>query len=172
MAYTLPEIMGIFLLEIVYWVFSLVIVILYCCNRCQKNRWGVNRCFHSILKRTNIVKHVSETTTEFYGFLIEENSIMIYFLVWYLVWILFGAFIVFLEVLLIDVTNSCDPSASRADCFLNTGVISLYNLYDEPIDCNNLTSLSDNVTFICYRYTLNLAWRSIWHSWRLCLQQV
>ena len=129
---------------------------LYCCNKRHKNCCGVSRCFHSILKRTKIVKHVSETTTKFYGFLIEESSFMLYFLVWYIKWMLCGALIVFLDVLLIDVTNSCTPFASRTDCFLNTGFPDLYHLDDEPIDCNNLTSLSDKATFICYKYTLNI----------------
>ena len=157
MAYALPELLGMLFIEIVYLLLTVVLVMLYYCNRCSKNCCGVNNCFHSILKRTKIVKHVSETTTEFYGFLIEKNSFMTYFLVWYIVWTLCGAAIVFLDVLLIDVTNSCDPFASRTDCFLNNGFLyDLFNLYDEPIDCNNLTSLSDNATFICYKYTLNL----------------
>ena len=150
MAYALPELLGILFIEIVYLLLTAVLVMLYCCNKRHS-------CFHSILKRTKIVKHVSETTSDFYGFLIEEGSFMMYFLVWYIIWLLCGALIVFLDVLLIDVTNSCDPFASRTDCFLmNTGFVDLYHLYDELIDCNNLTSLSDNATFICYKYTLNL----------------
>ena len=159
MAYALPELLGMLLIEIVYLLLTAVIVMLYYCNKHHKNCCGVSRCFHSILRRTKIVKHVSETTTEFYGFLIEENSFMLYFLVWYIIWLLCGALIVFLDVLLIDVTNSCDPFALRTDCFLNTGfnnLNQLRHLYDEPIDCKNLTSLSDSATFICYKYTLNL----------------
>ena len=157
MAYTLPETVGLLLLQFFYLVLSLVILFSYMLQQiCYKNCHGVNSCFHSILKRTKIVKRVSETTTEFYGFLIEENSIMNYYLVWYIIWILFGAAIVFLDVLLIDVTSSCNPSASRTDCFLNTGLLDISNLYDEPIDCKNQTSLSDKVTFVCYKYTLNL----------------
>ena len=95
MVYVLPEMVMIILLEVAYVVLSFLILVSYYCNICCKNCCGVNSCLHSILKRTKIVKHVSETTTEFYGFLIEENSIIIYFLVWYIIWILFGAAIVF-----------------------------------------------------------------------------
>ena len=156
MVYVLPEMVIIILLEIAYGVLSFVILFSYYGNICCKNCCGVNSCLHSILKRTNIVKNVSETTTEFYGFLIEENSSMMYFLVWYILWILFGAAIVFLDVFLIEVTNSCDPFASRTNCFLNSGFSNHSAFYDEPIDCNKLTDLPDNATFICYRYTLDL----------------
>ena len=78
--------------------------------------------------------------------------IHVYYLTFCLLWMVFVAGIVFWDVFLIDVTNSCDPSASRAHCFLNTG----YNLSDEPIDCNNLEDIPDNATFICYKYTLNI----------------
>ena len=73
---------------------------------------------------------------------------MIYYLVWYIIWILFGAAIVFLDVFLIDITNSCDPFASRANCFLNTRFHNTSAFYDEPIDCNNLDNLPDNATGI------------------------
>ena len=80
----------------------------------------------------------------------------IYGLALYITWPPFGAAIVFLDGFLIEVINSCDPHASRANCFLNTGFFNTSALYDEPIDCNNLLNLPDNATFICYRYTLKL----------------
>ena len=149
--------MGILLLELIYWVVSLVILISYFCNICHEDRCSVHKCLHSILKRTKIVECGPKNRSVFYDFQIEENDYsMIYSLVCYLLWLLLGAAIVFLDVFLIEVTNSCDPSASRANCFLNIRFFNISALYDEPIDCNNLNNLPNNVTFICYRYTLNL----------------
>ena len=157
MAYVLPEMVGIILIEFIYLVVTLVILISCACNNCYKDSCCVNKCLHSILKRAKVVEHRSKTTSKFYGFRIKDNNIiMIYSLVCYILWLLFGAAIVFLDVFLIDVTNSCDPFASRANCFLNTGFFNFSALYDEPIDCNNLTNLPDKSTFICYKYTLNL----------------
>ena len=156
MAYVLPEVLGMFFLEAICLALSAAIITSYYCNKCYKNCCGVNSCLHSILKRTKIVKCVSETTTEFHGIPIEENSITIYHLICYIIWLLCGALIVFLDVLLIEVTNSCNSSALGTDCFGNIGGFSLKSLYDEPIDCNNFTSLSNKATFICYKYTLNL----------------
>ena len=65
------------------------------------------------------------------------------------------AAIVFLDIFLIDKTNSSDPSASRANRFLNIR-FNISAFYDELIDCNNLTDLPENATFICYKYTINI----------------
>ena len=56
------------------------------------------------------------------------------------------AAIVFFCIFLIDVTNSSDPSASRANCFLNIR-FNISAFYDEPIDCSNLTDLPENAIY-------------------------
>ena len=53
-----------------------------------------------------------------------------------------------MDKFLIELSNSCDSSAYRANCFLNTGFFNISASYDEPIDCNKLDELPDNTTYI------------------------
>ena len=156
MAYVLPESVLVWLIEIICTVILPVLLIsFFFIDKCSC--YFVNKCFHSILTKTKILERLPDKTTVFYDFPVEEESyFMNYYFIWYITWLIYGAAIVFLDVFLIDITNSCDPSASRAECFLNTGLFNISALYDEPIDCNNLDDLPHNVTFICYRYTLDL----------------
>ena len=160
MAYVIPETVLILLIEVTYVVVSLVISISCCCNICYKDSCCcccVNKCLHSILTITKTLERKPDKTTVFNDFPVEESDYsVIYYLLWYITWLIFGAAMVFLDAFLIEVTNSCDPSASKANCFLNTELFNFSALYDEPIDCNNLIDLPDNTTFICYRYTLDL----------------
>ena len=58
----------------------------------------------------------------------------VYYLALYILQMVCRAAIVFLDIFLIDITNSCDPSALRANCFLNTG-FNIYAFYDKSIGC-------------------------------------
>ena len=81
----------------------------------------------------------------------EVPTIYLYWLAGYFVLTIYMSSIVFIDVFLIDVTTSCNPTSSRTDCFLKNDFSNL-SLSDEPIDCNNLEHLPDNATFICYKY--------------------
>ena len=156
MVYVIPETVGIAIIYPSF--FSAVLAVILA--GCFTNK--IYKYVHMILQRTKLLEPVSKDVTEsdaepqseLHG--VRVTKIFIYWLLLYITWLLFGAAIVFLDVFLIDVTNSCDPSASRANCFLNTGFFNISALYDEPIDCNNLEDLPNNATFICYRYTLDL----------------
>ena len=124
----------------------------------QRNYPKIDKYVHKILQRTKVLEPGStdsdaEPQSELHG--VRVSRVFIYGLALYITWLLFGAAIVFLDEFLIEITNSCDPHAARADCFLNTGFFNISALYDEPIDCN-LLNLLDNATFICYQYTLKL----------------
>ena len=154
MVYVLPETVGTAIIEL-FGVAATVAVILGCFIRNPT----IDKYVHMILQRTNVLNPVStdsdaDPRSELYG--VRVSRLFIYGLVLYITWVLFGAAIVFLDVFLIEVSNSCDPSASRANCFLNTGFFNISALYDKQLDCSNLNNLPDNTTYICYRYTLNL----------------
>ena len=132
-----------------------VAVILGCFTR----NHTIDKYVHMILQRTQVLDLVStdseaEPPSELHG--VRVSRVFTHGLVLYITWLLFGAAIVFLDVFLIEATNSCDPSASRANCFMNTGFFNISAFFDKAIDCNNLRDVPDNTTYICYRYTLNL----------------
>ena len=107
-----------------------------------------------VLQRTKVLSKDSTDSDDEPQFHGVRNSFTASYCI--ITWLLFGAAIVFLDKFLIKGTDSCDPSASKANCFLNTGFFNTSALYDEPIDCSNEGNLPGNVKFICYRYTLDL----------------
>ena len=164
--YILPEIVLISITEIIYLVATAVLFVSYLFGRwyektsyyCRHGYWyeEIDMYIHNMLQMMKIVEPSKESTFEepkskLHGFIFLRGHI--YYLTFCLLWMVSAAGIVFWDVFLIDITNSCDPSASRTQCFLsNTG----FNLSAEPIDCNNLEDIPDNATFICYKYTLNI----------------
>ena len=155
MVYVVPEMLGIAIIDLLL-VLATVAVISGCF--CKKHT-KMDKYVHMVLQWTNVLSKDStdsddEPQSQLHGVRVSRKFICCLLL--YITWLLFGAAILFLDIFLIDITNSCDPSASKANCFLNTGFFNISALYDEPIDCNNLDDLPDNVTFICYRYTLDL----------------
>ena len=160
--YILPELVFILITEFIFILATVVLILSYLYGFCQEKGCTSGNCYekideyiHSILQMMKILEpsEEDESKSELHGF--NFPRIFVYCLTICLLWMVCAAGIVFLDVFLIEVTNSCDPSASRANCFLNTG-FNISALYDEPIDCNNLKVLPDNATFICYRYTLNI----------------
>ena len=118
-------------------------------------------CAHKIITSfltTNKVAHGTHTHAQVHVFIMDNLA----------VWVpdivdgvqSCNSTLLFLDIFLNDVTNSCDPSASRANCFLNTG-FNIFASYNEPwlIYQTMLPSL-------CYRYTIQHRER-IWLSWRL-----
>ena len=157
MVYIVPETVGIAIIEL-FWVATTVAVVSGCFSNVQRNYPKIDKYVHKILQRTKFWSLGPQT--------VMLNLNLNFMVLWfqgcsftasqlYITWLLFGAAIVFLDEFLIEVTNSCDPHAARADCFLNTGFFNIPAFYDEPINCN-LLNLPDNATFICYQYTLKL----------------
>ena len=158
MVYVIPEMLGIAIIDFLLGLVTVAVISGCFCNVQHKHN-KIDKNVHKVLQWTTILEPVSkdsddEPQSELHGVRVSRK--FIYCLVLYIAWLLFGAAIVFLDIFLIDITNSCDPSVSKANCFLNAGFFNISALYDEPIDCNNLDDLPDNVTFICYRYTLDL----------------
>ena len=154
MVYVLPETVGSAIIELFGVAATVAIIVGYFTRNPT-----IDKYVHMILQRTKVLDLVStdsdaDPQSELLG--VRVSRVFTYGLVLYIAWLLFGAAIVFLDAFLIEVTNSCDPSASRANCFLNTGFFNISAFFDKPIDCNNLRDVPDNTTFICYRYTLNL----------------
>ena len=164
--YIVPEIVLISITEVIFLFGTVVLIVSYLYGRlweqttsyyCRTGLWykEIDKYIHNMLQMMTILEPRKESTFEepkskLHGF--KFLRIHVYYLTFCLLWMVCIAGIVFWDVFLIDVTNSCDPSTSRAHCFLNTG----FNVSDEPIDCNNLEDLPDNATFICYKYILSI----------------
>ena len=155
MVYIVPETVGIAIIEL-FWMATTVAVVSGCFSNVQRNYPKIDKYVHMILQRTKVLEPGStdcDAKPRFELHSVRVSRVFIYGLALYITWLLFGAVIVFLDEFLIEVTNSCDPHATRADCFLNAGFFNIPAFYDEPIDCN-LLNLPDNATFICYQCTL------------------
>lgn len=165
--YVLPEFVLILGTEIFFLLATGVLVFSYlhgklwdnircCCECCHKE---IDKYIHHMLQSLKILEPGKENDFEDPKSQLHDFKFLrghVYCLTLCLLWMVCAAGVVFWDVLLIEVTNSCDPSASRAHCFLNTGFFNFSGLSDEPIDCQKLGNLPKNTTFICYKYALNI----------------
>ena len=118
MVYVVPEMLGIAIIDLLL-VLATVAVISGCFCNVQHKHTKMDKYVHMVLQWTKVLSKDSTDSDDEPGLHgVRVSRKFIYCLPLYITWLLFGAAIVFLDIFLIDITNSCDPSAN---CFLNTG---------------------------------------------------
>ena len=127
--YVLPEFVLILGTEIFFLLATGVLVFSYlhgklwdnircCCECCHKE---IDKYIHHMLQSLKILEPGKENDFEDPKSQLHDFKFLrghVYCLTLCLLWMVCAAGVVFWDVLLIEVTNSCDPSASRAHCFL------------------------------------------------------
>lgn len=159
-SYIIPEMVLMLLTCLSYLAASIFVVANRICeryDRCERCVCLKKKYYHLLLRRAfKVLKKGPQDTEDEPETMLHSRQVPEFYitmLTFYTIFFLALASIVFLDVFLIEITDSCDPGA-RVDCFL---VNATFSVNDEPIDCNNVSNLErQNVTFVCYEYVLSI----------------